>query len=43
MLGITLVFDSCMENKFYVKLVVEFHFDASIRAHAPLPGKPFHG
>jgi hypothetical protein len=33
MLGITLVSDSCMENKFYVKAVVELYFNAL----SPLP------
>ena len=35
MLRITLVFDSCMENKFYVKAVVELRFKAPF----PLSGK----
>jgi hypothetical protein len=46
MLGITLVSDSCMENKFYVKAVMELHFNALSRlpfaATGRSPDKLFH-
>jgi hypothetical protein len=43
---ITLVSDSCMENKFYVKAVVELHFNAILplpfAAASRSPDKLFH-
>jgi hypothetical protein len=46
MRGITLVSDSCMENKFYVKAVVELYFNAisplPFAATSRWPDKLFH-
>jgi hypothetical protein len=37
--GITLVSDSCMENKFYVKAVMELHFNALSRLPSAATGR----